>query len=94
MIYIDQVHEEQGYGRYPVIKRLRYSNSVDVKGQKECSKADMVRYVMQNPNTVRTKYFRGGRWQIGEYVHVVENNYLRTDANREKADNLGELIKY
>jgi hypothetical protein len=41
-----------------------------------------------------TIYMRDGQWRKGEDVHVVyiENrSYLRTDANRIEADNLGEL---
>ena len=36
-------------------------------------------------------YFRNGSWHVVEDVHVVDNEYLRTDPNNIKRDNLGEL---
>ena len=35
-----------------------------------------------------------GHWTAGEDVRVVDNRYLRTDANNIKADNLGSLPRY
>ena len=52
----------------------------------------MIDYINAHPySTVKTKYFRNGSWHVGEDVHVVDNEYLRTDPNNIKRDNLGEL---
>ena len=49
-------------------------------------------YINAHPyDTVKTKYLRNGYWHVGEDVHVVDNDYLRTDPNNIKRDNLGEL---
>lgn len=54
----------------------------------------MIKYINAHPDTVKTMYRRGASWVKGEYVHVVDNEYLRTDANYKREDNLGELIEY
>ena len=54
----------------------------------------MISFINQNPGQVKTKFLRNGFWYIGEEVHVVENSYLRTDANNIKADNLGNLPRF
>ncbi len=94
MLYIDQVHEEKDSQGRPVITRLKYTDNLYALGTQECSKADMVAYVQNHPNTVKTKYLSRGVWVSGEFVHVVEGRYLRTDSNGTRADNLGNLIKY
>jgi len=43
--------------------------------------------VIQNITQLHMLYFVSS----GEKVHVVDNRYLRTDANDIKEDNLGEL---
>lgn len=32
-----------------------------------------------------------GKWQDGAHVHVIDNDYLSTDRNSTKRDNLGNL---
>ena len=54
----------------------------------------MINYIKDYPNSVKTLYKRGTSWIEGEYVHVVDDEYLRTDANNKREDNLGELIEY
>lgn len=54
----------------------------------------MIEFINKNPNCTKPQYYRYGSWTIGEDVRVVENEYLRTDANRIKADNLGNLPRY
>ena len=51
----------------------------------------MIKYINQYPNSVKTKYKRCGIWFDGEYVRVVDNSYLRTDANYIRCDNLENL---
>ena len=60
----------------------------------ECIKSEMINFVNQHPNSTKTKYYRYGRWVEGEDVRVVDNRYLRTDANNYLADNLGSLPRY
>ena len=54
----------------------------------------MVEFINAHPDSVKTMYKRGTSWYSGEYVHVVDNEYLRTDSNRIQADNLGNLMEY
>ena len=54
----------------------------------------MINYIKDYPDSVKTLYKRGTSWIEGEYVHVVDDEYLRTDANNKREDNLGELIEY
>lgn len=38
-----------------------------------------------------------GKWEKGEDVHAIEINnkeYIRTDANKEESDNLGDLPEF
>lgn len=52
----------------------------------------MIDYINAHPyDTVKTKYLKNGYWHVGEDVRVVDNEYLRTDPNNIKRDNLGEL---
>lgn len=43
----------------------------------------------------KTKYkLSDGVYREGEDIRVVDNEYLRTDANNKRADNLGYLPRY
>ena len=46
--------------------------------------------------TFVTMFGSGGKWKYGEDVRVVVDGerFIRTDANRTKADNLGELPEF
>ncbi len=35
-----------------------------------------------------------GNWSIGATVHVIDGNYLTTDPNKTKKDNLGNLPNF
>lgn len=91
MLYIYAVHKNSQTG---AIEKLRYLQYFNANVYKECTKRDMVVYVERNPSSVKTLYFTNGTRKEGEFVHVVDHEYLRTDANNIKADNLGELIEY
>ena len=54
----------------------------------------MIKFINQNPNSAQTKYLRNGYWRTGEDIRVINNKYLRTDANKIEKDNLGELPEY
>jgi len=95
MVYIDAVHyATDKYGNELYIERMKWTDRLEVQAVKECTKRQMINFVNQHPNCTKTKYFNGYRWVEGEDVRVVDNEYLRTDANRIKADNLGSLPRY
>lgn len=91
MIYIYAVHKNAETG---VIERVKYTDYLGYMKDYEATKRDMISYINAHPYTVQTMYRRGLSWVSGEYVHVVDNEYLRTDANHKREDNLGELIEY
>ena len=91
MVYIDAVHyESDSYGN-EYIAKLKWTNNLSQQATSECTKKQMIDFINKNPNCTKTKYYRYGYWVTGEDVRVVDNNYLRTDANNIKADNLGSL---
>ena len=94
MVYIDAVHYEQDSYGCEYISRLKWTNDLHEKAVNECSKREMINFINQNPKCTKTKYFRYGSWYVGEDVRVVNNSYLRTDANQIKQDNLGSLPRY
>ena len=94
MVYIDAVHYEQDIHGCEYIAKLKWTNDLYSNATNECSKRDMINFINENPNVTKTKYFRYGSWAVGEDVRVVDNSYLRTDANNIKADNLGFLPRY
>ena len=94
MVYIDKVHYEVDQHGCEVISKLKWTNNLTENATKESSKKQMIEFINQNPNCTKTKYYRYGNWTVGEDVRVVENEYLRTDANRIKSDNLGNLPRY
>lgn len=91
MLYIFAIHKNSETG---VIEKLWYSNGLSTDHSDSCTKRAMINYINLHPDTVKTMYRRGSSWIPGEYVHVVDNEYLRTDANHKTEDNLGELIEY
>lgn len=94
MVYIDAVHyESDSYGNERIAK-LKWTNNLSQEATSECTKKQMIDFINQHPNCTKTKYYRYGYWVTGEDVRVVDNNYLRTDANNIKADNLGSLPRY
>ena len=94
MVYIDAVHYEQDSYGYEYIAKMKWTNTLSQQAVKECTKSQLIDFVNNNPNRTKTKYYRYGRWIEGEDVRVVDNRYLRTDANNIKADNLGSLPRY
>ena len=92
MYFIDEVKKSRGYDGIEVITSLAYTQNLNVKAINWCSKRQMIDYINAHPyDTVKTKYLRNGYWHVGEDVHVVDNDYLRTDPNNVKRGNLGEL---
>jgi hypothetical protein len=94
MVYIDGVKFIEDYSGNEVISVLRWTETFNVQGSSFATKREMIQYVKDHPYGVKTKYRRYGSWHDGEYVRVVDNAYLRTDANNTKADNLGELDEF
>lgn len=94
MVYIDAVHyETDRYGnRY--IQKVKWTNSLNQKATDICTKQSMINFINEHPNRTKTKFYRNSTWHEGEDVRVVDNSYLRTDANTIKSDNLGELPEF
>ena len=94
MVYIDAVHYEQDEYGNEYIARMKWTNYLTTQATDECTKRQMIDFINKNPNCTKTKYYAYGHWTAGEDVRVVDNRYLRTDANNIKADNLGSLPRY
>lgn len=94
MVYIDKVRYGIDQHGCEVITHLKWTNNLYESASKECTKQQMIDFIKQNPNCTKTKYIKLGLWIQGEDVRVVENSYLRTDANNIKRDNLGALPRY
>lgn len=94
MIYIDAVKDGKDAHGCIVIIEVKWTDELTAQATKKCSKASMIDYINKNPDNVMTKYLRNGDWVKGEHVHVVDNSYLRTDANQTKKDNLDSLPRY
>ena len=91
MVYIYAVHKSEGRD---VIEKVKCTNHFGIEQDIDKTKEFMIEFINAHPDSVKTMYKRGTSWYSGEYVHVVDNEYLRTDANNEKKDNLGELEEY
>ncbi len=94
MVYIDAVHYESNIYGFEHIAALAWTNSLNERAVKTCTKQELIKFINSNPNITKTKYYRNGRWVVGEDIRVVDNAYLRTDANYIKADNLSSLPRY
>ena len=94
MIYIDQVHYATDSHGCTVIKSLKWTETLSELATNESTKQVIIDFINKNPNSVKTKFLRNGNWTVGEDVRVVNNSYLRTDANNTAEDNLENLIKY
>ena len=94
MVYIDAVHYETDQHGCEYIAKVKCTNYLYVQATTEYTKRQMIDFINHNPNCTKTKYYRYGQWVAGEDVRVVDNSYLRTDANNIKADNLGSLPRY
>lgn len=95
MVYVDKVrYVKDSYGNELYISEIKWTNTLTENADKRRTKADMIKFINDNPGSVHTKYYRFGRWYDGEEIHVVDNSYLRTDKNNIKADNLENLPRY
>ncbi len=92
MLYIDQVTKTTDVHGCEVIASVCYTEKLNEKATEWCTKRQMINYMNTHPNiTVKTKYKKYGFWFEGSVVRVVDNEYLRTDGNNKKEDNLAEL---
>lgn len=94
MVYIDAVHYEKDSSGYEAIAAVKWTNELTVTATNFCTKAQMIEFINKNPNVTKTKYKRNGSYVVGEDVRVVDNRYLRSDANNIKKDNLDNLPRY
>ncbi len=86
MVYIYAVRYKDGSS---TISDLKWISSTPKEGV--ISKEKMIDFINQNPNQTKTMFHKNNKWEIGEDVRVVNNRYLRTDANNKDEDNLGNL---
>ena len=93
MFYLDAVHYEKDRWGNDFISEVKGTNFLNATATDRYSKQAIINYI-NNGNPVKTKYYRYNGWNVGEDVRVVDNAYLRTDANNIKADNLGSLPRY
>ena len=95
MVYIDKVHYVTDEHGCEVIGNVKWTNSFYEWATKECTKQEMINFINKDSaNKVKTKFYRNNSWIEGADVRVVDNRYLRTDANNTKADNLENLPRY
>ncbi len=76
-----------------VITDLIWTNTLSPKKEIKHSKKEIIKYINEGYK-FKTMYYYNNEWRIGEDVHVVDGEYLRTDANNIKADNLANLLSY
>ena len=93
MVYIDAV-KFTTVNSVKVITHLKWTNNLNETATDIATKKQMIDFVKENPNCTKTKIYKDDSWQVGEDVRVVDDAYLRTDANSIKADNLGELPEF
>ena len=87
MLYIDQVTKKIDSHGCEVINKVYYTPNLNEKATLSCTKREMINHMNNHPNlTVKTKYKKYSYWFEGAEVHVVDNEYLRTDGNNIKAD--------
>lgn len=92
MVYIDEVRKTRGRDGYDVITHVCCTRYMSLKATDWKTKAWMIDFIKRNPSeSVKTKYRRGTTWVEGEDVRVIDDEFLRTDANHTRRDNLGEL---
>lgn len=91
MAYIYAVHKSEDTD---VIEKVKCTNYFGIEQDIDKTKEFMIEFINAHPDSVKTMYKCGTSWYSGEYVHVVDNEYLRTDSNRIQADNLGNLMEY
>lgn len=100
MVYVDTVHYETDSKGNRYIAKLKWTNNLNEQATKTCTKQEMINFIKKNPNCTKTKYWTrksvwdGYSWSVGEDIRVVDDCYLRTDANNTKADNLGNLPEF
>ena len=94
MYYIFKVTKTDCSNGQYIIDKVCWNTSLYSFEENWCTKKEMVDFMLNNPTViVKTKIRPKGYWEAGEDVRVVDNRYLRTDANGYKADNLGSLVK-
>ncbi len=95
MVYIDAVrHATDENGNKLYISDVKWTSGLNEPATEVASKQDMIDFIELSPGVTKTKFFRDGVWVVGEDVHVVDDRYLRTDANDIPEDNLGNLPEF
>lgn len=74
------------------IRRVGYTLGLagSVGGQRK-DKSNVIRDIDVLNKDVKTAYREGGLWKIGDEVHTVNGDYIRTDGNQLEEDNLDNI---
>ncbi|MCP4228854.1 MAG: DUF3892 domain-containing protein [bacterium] len=83
--------------RNHIVQVRRHNNNGDSVGISETVSRVNVISSLEKGFTYVTIYKENGKWNKGEDVRIISVNgkkYIRTDANKKEADNLGELPEF
>ena len=94
MTYIYAVHYVTDQHGCEVIGEVKTSNYLYSDQELRLSKQKVIQLINMGYR-FKTKYkLSDGVYREGEDVRVIDNEYLHTDANNKRADNLGYLPRY
>ena len=61
----------------------------------DVSRKSLAQYVAENKRVITAyKNESQDRWKEGQEIHLTSEGYLRTDANEDERDNLGDLPEF
>ena len=88
------VKHEHRHGHGAIIElEIRADNGKSLASPERVTRLSVVNAILRGVTFV-TSYRRGDKWERGADVRVIEihgEHFLRTDRDRIRADNLGEL---
>lgn len=59
MVYVDKVHyTKDSYGNELYISEMKWTNALSENAYNGCTKADMIKFINDNPGCAHTKYYR------------------------------------
>lgn len=93
MTYIYAVHYVTDQHGCEVVGEVKTSSSLYSDAEVKMSKQKVIQLIKLGYQ-FKTKYKLNGLYREGEDVRVVNGEYLRTDANNKREDNLGNLPRY
>jgi hypothetical protein len=75
------------------IESVGTGTDVDKNYRNTKQKAEVIEDIDEHGKDVKTVYHSSskGRWVVGSDVHTVNGDYIRTDRNNKRADNLDNI---